>query len=54
MDAFFDLSDLTDDDLNGLYIVINAQTIVKNYNSSGNYIGNAYGPYRINHIKIEY
>lgn len=54
MDAVFDLSDRSDKDLMGLYIVINAQTIVKNYNASGNYIGNAFGPYRINQIKIEY
>lgn len=54
MDAVFDLSDRTDDDLNGLYVVINAQTIVKNYNNIGNYIGSAFAPYRINQIKIEY
>ena len=54
LQAVFDLSDKTNRELDGLYIVINAQTIVKNYNSIGNYIGNAFGPYNVDSITITY
>nr|MCR5581337.1 hypothetical protein [Pseudobutyrivibrio sp.] len=52
--ATFDLSSFSDRELEGLYVTCSMQTIVKNFNSTGNYIGNAYGPYSVNHVQINY
>ena len=54
MEAVFDLSSYSDKDLDGLYVLVNMSSVVKNYNSVGNFIGAAYGPYGINYIKIDY
>ena len=54
MTAVFDLADASDEQIDGLYVVVNMFSAVENYTSIGTYAGTVYGPFSINSITVTY